>query len=308
MSNPSSPAPETVQRSSQAVPSTECAPAGVGRLATLLLGALISLLLSSCTIIVTEKRFFWPHTSKPHVVAGDRRITREDLTVPAADSNIITGYALRYQGSRDFLIYFPGVGENANDDFERVRFLSESNHMSVVIFDYRGYGSSTGTPGFAHLLPDAETIYDYTLATYKPASVFAYGHSLGTVPAEDLGAKRNLNGVILEAGFTNARDAFRSISDRLPWPFNWLIHLKPEEAIAAAKPQPEELIAGLYCPLLVMHGTRDQSFPVSMAETLCRNAPSPKKRLLLVPGAKHVMNINQAPTAVEISHFIETYR
>jgi hypothetical protein len=158
-------------------------------------------------------------------------------------------------------------------------------------------------------MTDSDAIYDYVCAKYRPASVFAYGHSLGTAAAASLGARaaRPMNGVILEAGFTNAEDAYRSIGSGLPWPLNKLIRLQAGEKLAGWKPQPEELIARVKCPLLILHGTKDRSFPAAMSETLYQSAASKEKKLLVIYGAGHFIELSKPPAAKEIRDFVERY-
>ena len=62
-------------------------------------------------------------------------------------------------------------------------------HINILLFDYRGYGKSTGVPSEAGLYLDAEAVYDY--ARRRPdinqQKIFLFGRSLGGAVAVHLG-------------------------------------------------------------------------------------------------------------------------
>jgi uncharacterized protein len=282
---------------------------GFARLILLVLTAAILCLLTSYTIKADERTLFSPHKTRPREVTGVSHVTKEDVQIPN-DSLTNTAYALLYEDSKDFVIYFPGIGESAYDDLKRAMILCQSNRLNVVACDYRGYGSSVGEPTLEALLADSQAIYNHVCAKYRPTSIFVYGHSLGTTAALNLGARttNRLNGIILEAVFTNAKDAFSSIGGGLPWPWSKLIKLQVSQKLTDWKPQPEDLAASVKCPLLIIHGTKDRIFPVSMAETLCRKAASQEKELLVIDGAGHSIELSKPPAAREIRDFIERHK
>ena len=268
----------------------------------------ISGVMSSCTILIDEHKLFSPHRTKPCLLTGVQNVTKEDFRIPTSEPFVNTGYILFYTGSKDFMLYFPGVGESAYDDLKRALVLCESSRLNVVVTDYRGYGSSAGAPKLEHLLTDADTVCRHVRAKYKPVSLFAYGHSIGSAAAEYLGGKAayQVNGVILEAAFTNGKDAVASIGRNLPGPLKKLIKLLPAEELATWRPQPEELVTRLKCPLLVMHGGRDNHFPVSMSENLFNNAGTPvaQKHILIVTNAGHFIPLSTPPASSAIADFV----
>jgi len=93
------------------------------------------------------------------------------------------------------------------------------NKIYTLAFDYRGFGSSTGTPSEAGCINDAISVVEWALnvANISPDRIVLLGHSLGTAistatvhhfltRADPL----EFSGLILCAGFTNATNAFRS--------------------------------------------------------------------------------------------------
>lgn len=266
---------------------------------------LIATLLSSCTYVISEENFFKPHKSGPTAPSPDSGIIKEELSIFTPDGNTLTGYALINPKAKNFLLYFTGVGENANDDTKRVLYLCGANTINAAAFDYRGYGSSTGKAGFESIMADSEAIYEFINKKYKPKKIFTFGHSLGTIPAQHLGIKKKISGVILEAPFTNAKDALASISQGLAWPAREILHFTPDEKLRTLSPQPENKIRDLKCPLLVLHGEKDDNFPPSMGVIMHTNAASRDKKLVVVQGAGHFVPLEKEPASGEIRAFIE---
>src|SRR5205085_10691450 len=78
------------------------------------------------------------------------------------------------------VIWFHG---NAGNITERSQVAQELRRrgLDILLFDYRGYGKSEGTPTETSLYRDAEAVYEF--ATHElhtaPDDIVAYGESLG---------------------------------------------------------------------------------------------------------------------------------
>lgn len=144
--------------------------------------------------------------------------------------------------------------------------------FSVLAYDYRGYGLSTGGP------PSAEGAYLDIAAVYRyateelgidPERIILHGRSVGSGPATHLAARRPVGGLVIESGFTSA---FRVVTHVPLLPFDRFPNLRT--------------IREVDCPVLVVHGRRDAVIPFSHGERLYRAAPGPK-HLLVVDEAGH---------------------
>lgn len=69
--------------------------------------------------------------------------------------------------------------------------LSEKLHVSVLAYDYSGYGRSTGARREAHLYRDIDAAWRCLREQFGvPADrIVLYGQSIGTVPTVDLAAR-----------------------------------------------------------------------------------------------------------------------
>lgn len=130
------------------------------------------------------------------------------------------GYILRgvhiapVDGSKErvLVLGFGGNAWNAQHVAELLHDIYPGAH--VVVFHYRGYAPSTGSPSAEALLADAPLIYDMAVQRLRPARTIAAGFSIGSGVAAKLAAKRQLDGLILVTPF----DSLKAVAQSLyPW-------------------------------------------------------------------------------------------
>jgi hypothetical protein len=152
--------------------------------------------------------------------------------------------------------------------------------FDVLLFDYRGYGRSEGEPaGERGLYADTEAAYDYlTQERGHPARrVTLYGQSLGTAAVADVAARRECGALVLESGLSSAADMAALI---MPWLPRFVRGLTRNKLDTVSK------LPRVRCPVLVVHGDRDEIIPDAQGRRLFDAAPEPK-RLLIIEGAGH---------------------
>ncbi|KAF4748559.1 Monoacylglycerol lipase abhd12, partial [Perkinsus olseni] len=81
------------------------------------------------------------------------------------------------------VIYFHGQAGSRGQGhrIQLYKMLADRLSATVVAFDLRGYGDSTGTPWTSGVLEDIRTIVDWTgkMLGNNTLPVYVYGHSLG---------------------------------------------------------------------------------------------------------------------------------
>lgn len=141
---------------------------------------------------------------------------------------------------------------------------------------YRGYGASTGTPSEDGLYADARAAYDALIARgFTPDDIVIHGHSLGTGVAVWLSSQVPSRALVLEAPYTATVDV---ASDLYPW--------LPVSALMRDRFENRERIAEIKAPLLIVHGTADETIPFAMGRRLYDMAPLPK-RFVPMEGSGH---------------------
>ena len=120
-----------------------------------------------------------------------------------------------------------------------------------MLFDYRGYGASSGHPTESGINEDAMAAYkkSLTITTGGPDKLVLFAHSLGAVPAIALASRETVGGVILLAPYASVRDAIMTRSTLLK-SVAWLI----DDSMYA----PALRASKVSRPVLVVSGGRDR--------------------------------------------------
>lgn len=148
--------------------------------------------------------------------------------------------------------------------------------LSVLLFDYRGYGGNPGSPSEAGLLRDARAAYLYLAEDRGLAgNVVYFGESLGAAVAVGLAREHPPAALVLRSPFTSLADV-----GRFHYPFLPVSLLLRDRYPSLAR------IRHLTCPVLVLAGERDRIVPPRQSRALFEAAPGPK-RLILLPDADH---------------------
>lgn len=199
-----------------------------------------------------------------------------ELAFEAEDGERLHGWRLdRRSAPIGHVLLCHGNGGNIGD---RVLFaaLLTAAGFDVVLFDYRGYGRSSGRPSEQGTYRDARAALACLLAQpgVEASRMLLLGESLGGAVAVDLALAHPPAGLVLVSAFTNIR-----AMARLHYPFI------PAALVPDAYPSLRR-IGDLRAPLLVLHAEGDEVVPLSHARDLFEAAPEPK-RIRTLPGVGH---------------------
>jgi uncharacterized protein len=168
---------------------------------------------------------------------------------------------------------------NAGDRMLRAPLAAAlfSAGLSVLLFDYRGYGGNPGRPSEEGLAADARAARAFlaTRPDVDPERIAYFGESLGAAVVVRLALEFPPAALVLRSPFTSLADV-----GRLHYP--WL----PVAALLTDRYPSILRIARLAVPLLVIAGDRDTLVPAELSRRLYDAAREPK-RFLLMPGADH---------------------
>jgi len=179
------------------------------------------------------------------------------------------------------LLYLHGTFRNLDGNQRKIESLRSAG-FSVLAVDYRGWGeSSPRIPSEQSILQDANIAWqEFIKHQPDPARRVIYGHSMGSGVAVDLASHLNYpgdyGGLVLESAFTSFSDVARA-SGWLARVLAWFSH---ERFDSAAK------IGRIQAPLLMLHGTLDDTIPIVLGERLFAAANAPK-RWIAIDGAAH---------------------
>jgi uncharacterized protein len=191
----------------------------------------------------------------------------EPVSLKARDGILLSAWYVPAEKERGTVLFFHG---NAGNISHRMLSLQLFNRlgMSTLIFDYRGYGHSAGTPDETGTYRDAEAAWDYLLEQRRldPGRIVFFGRSLGAAIASYLAAKTQPRALILESAFTSVPDLAARLYPFMP--VRWLTRFEYNT---------QAYLTQIRCPLLVVHSRDDDIIPFSHGQRLFEIARPPKE-------------------------------
>jgi pimeloyl-ACP methyl ester carboxylesterase len=239
--------------------------------------------------LAQDSLIFHPQTLSEarRVQIASQRDALESLFTDAPDGTRLHAWHVRGKG-HSLIIYFGGNAEEVSWMLdEGVRRTPE---VGWLLVDYRGYGSSGGSPSEAALVRDAVQWYEQIAKNYK--SVYVFGRSLGSGVAVQLAVQRPVAGVILVAPFDSLVEVGKRHYPFLP--VNWMLKHRFDSVAAAPK---------IGTPLLCIVATDDEIIPVEHAKRLY-DAWGGEKRWVGLQGAGHNSTDNAADYWPNIRKFL----
>jgi len=202
-----------------------------------------------------------PGTSR-HSISSDRNVIDAVLVQP------------RSGAPQASLLICHGIGETV-ELWHRVQQLLAENGVASLVFDYAGYGRSSGCFNAGHAEKDALAAFRFLERQTAPLPVSVLGLSLGSGIAAAISRTVPAHRMVLCAAFTSLREA----AGRVGVP----------KAFWSAVPSiwnTEDALRNCSIPVLIVHGEKDRLFPVRMAEELAALCSS-HCELVVVSGASH---------------------
>jgi hypothetical protein len=209
----------------------------------------------------------------------------EDVRLRTADGVTVAAWWIPAPDGRGALIFCHGNAGNVGDRVGKLRLFHDLG-LSVLAFDYRGYGASEGRPseeGTARDM-DAAVAHIREARGVPPERVVFYGESLGGAVAIEAAVRFPPGALVAESTFTSARAMARR---HYPFVPSFLVRVGYDSL---------SRVGALACPKLILHGPRDTIVPFEMGEALYRAAPEPKRFAVLV-GDHNSGGILESPEA-----------
>lgn len=181
------------------------------------------------------------------------------------------------------VVYFHGNADNLDRYWPRTRMLWETGYPALI-FDYRGYGKSTGKTTEQSIYDDAATVMNYVRDSLGNPRVIIYGYSLGSIPGVDVAAHPSLYSTVimlaLEAPIGKVETIVQN-GTSLDIPGSYLTTFSGDNA---------EKAKSVRVPLLWLGGTQDETLPrETQGQRVWNNYPDPEKRgrFVVIPNGHH---------------------
>ncbi len=224
-----------------------------------------------------QERLLFEPTPLPsdHALSTDTDVHELAIDVPGARLSVAQ---LRLSNPRGVVFFLHGNSGNLLDCLADVDAFRQVN-FDVVMFDYRGYGKSTGCiASEEQLRGDVRYVWDYFAAQYEGRRIVISGQSLGTALAAGLSAELTAAGRTPDLTMlVSPYSSMRALADELyPWVPRQVLRYPLHTAEHAAR---------LTGPLMLVHGDKDELIGIHHSEALCTKVP--QAQLHRVEGAGH---------------------
>jgi fermentation-respiration switch protein FrsA (DUF1100 family) len=167
--------------------------------------------------------------------------------------------------------------------------------LSLLAFDYRGYGENQGVPTEQGLYRDAEAAYRYLREKVGvPADrIVVFGHSLGSAVAVDLASRLPTAGLIVEGAPSSVRQRGQELYPYIP--VRWIAGIRFDSI---------DKISKVRVPKLFLHATGDEVIPLAHGRRLYQAAPPPKTFVELRGGHGDAFDVDSATYFGGIKRFL----
>lgn len=222
-------------------------------LASLLTGLALAyglLLLAACGF--QDRLLYFPQVGRANdMTPAALGIAFEELSIPTADGEHLHAWFIPAPEARATAVLFHG---NAGNLSHRLPWLPMFRQLklSTLLFDYRGYGTSTGKPSENGTYADADAIWRYLTDSrqIRADRIVLIGESLGGAIAAHQAARTEPAALVLHSAFTSIPDLAADL-----YPF------LPARLLAGFDYDTRTALASIHCPVLIIHSRDDDIVP-----------------------------------------------
>ena len=236
-------------------------------LRVLLMLALVYVTLATLLYLFQERLLFLPGIGGRELVAQpeDRGLPYETVWLETDDGERLHAWWIPHPQARATLLFSHGNAGNLSHRLDSIEIFHDLG-LSVLIYDYRGYGQSSGRPSEAGVRQDIRAAWDWLTgeAGTQPERIVLFGRSMGGALAADLAADVDVGGLILESTFTSAPD----LAAELYW---WL----PARLLARIELNALSALRRSDQATLIVHSRDDEIVPFAHGQRLLEGAPEP---------------------------------
>jgi uncharacterized protein len=235
-----------------------------------LLTAILSI--AGCTSVVNKIAF---HPDKKNNISSKNLPSGvKNVFFVTKDKKKLHGFLLRNLDSKILLIYFHGNSGNISNRLGQLLTLKNMG-INVLGVSYRGYGLSEGEPSEAGLYIDGKTALNYAQHLgFKLENIIIFGRSIGTTVAINTCQNRKIRSLILVTPLISAKMLGKAKG------------LGSSASVAGSAFNNIGKTSNIICPVLVIHGTKDNVIPYVHGKEIFK-ALKTQKQFISINGANH---------------------
>lgn len=209
-------------------------------------------------------------SNKPSAIGLDYT----SVNMATADGERLHGWWVSVPDAKGTVLFFHG---NAGNISQRINYLTMFKRLgyNTLLFDYRGYGQSSGVPSESGTYLDAQAGWRYLteIQNISPERIILFGESLGGAVAAWLAAREKPGLLVLASTFTSVPNLAAQIYPFLPVRWITRFHYNTLESLQSVT-----------CPVFIAHSPEDEIIPFEHGQQLFQAASAPKQFLPLEGG------------------------
>ncbi len=250
----------------------------------------LALVLTSC-----QSRIVYQPSETMDATPDEAAMEYEDVRFTADDGVRLHAWYIPAEGARGTVLVCHGNAGNISGRLATAALFQRLG-LSVLLFDYRGYGLSEGKPSEEGTYLDAAAAWRYLTEErgIDPAGIVVFGRSLGSAIATRQAAAAPPAALIVESAFTSVPDVARHYYRFLP--VGWLCRFDYAT---------EATIGRVRCPVLVIHSRDDEIIPFAMGRRVFEAAGEPKRFLAIGGGHNDGFLVSQGDYLREIDSVLD---
>ncbi len=190
------------------------------------------------------------------------------------DGSEINGIHFKVPNSMGVVYYLKGNSRSIKGWGKFARdFVSKG--YDFFMFDYRGFGKSSGKRTEQALYNDAQSVYKWLSTVYPEDQIVIYGRSMGSGVATRIASWNHPKMLILDAPYYSFLYQVRRYGFWLP--LKWLLRYKMRL---------DQFIKKVTCPIFIIHGDKDRLLSYKQGKMLAELV-SDRATLITIEGGHH---------------------
>ena len=232
-------------------------------------------------------------------------LSHEVVAFPNETNETLRGWFIRSETANQTVLFCMGNTGNISGMLLYARLLADGG-FNVLLFDYQGFGGSTGVASALSLRGDTLAAFDYLTNErgISAENIGVFGVSLGSPLAIAVAAERGAGAVAVE-DILLPSSQIEKMKDFIPDDFATRMALGGLKTVVLPKVDPLTNVPRLKCPLFLMHGEHDWLLTPSGTIDSAKISQQPA-RVWIMQGAGHApetLEIYELEYAAQIQRF-----
>lgn len=234
-------------------------------------------------------------------------IAYDSLDIPTGNRQRVTAWychSKKDTGVRKVIVLASADAGNMADNLDIVSAIVTNLPADVIMFDYRGFGTSdpividTDLIAMPQFSQDLRSVMSYVRANFvaEGANALVYGRSMGASLALAIASQfEDIGGIVAESPYVTQA----ALKQYYTAEYKRMHSKRKVKVIESNLLEPMDTSAVIACPVLLIHGELEKAITSKEIDALFATIKSDRKVLWNVPNADHM----QAPI-VDASEFL----